>query len=111
MGLRSNITQRLERHGQVGFAAYAIPAAFGAYFCMYAVRKPFAAGTWEGELWGVDLKIVFVVAQVIGYALSKLLGIKIVPEVSSDRRAAYLIGLVGIAELALVVFAVVPPQF
>ena len=82
MGARDRLTSWLETRGQLGFAAYAIPAAFGAYFCMYAVRKPFAAATWEGELWGVDLKIVLVIAQVIGYALSKLLGIRLVPEVA-----------------------------
>ena len=74
------------------------------------MRKPFAAATWEGELWGVDLKIVLVIAQVIGYALSKLLGIRLVPEVAPRRRAAYLLALVGAAELALVAFAVLPPS-
>lgn len=110
MGARDRLTSWLETRGQLGFAAYAIPAAFGAYFCMYAVRKPFAAATWEGELWGVDLKIVLVIAQVIGYALSKLLGIRLVPEVAPRRRAAYLLALVGAAELALVAFAVLPPS-
>ncbi|MGB1698446.1 MAG: DUF5690 family protein [Nannocystaceae bacterium] len=105
---RAHVTSWLERSGQVTFATYAIPAAFGAYFCMYAVRKPFAAGDYAGELWGVDLKIVLVVAQVLGYALSKFVGIKVVPEVSASRRAASLLALVAMAELALVGFALAP---
>jgi len=105
---RGHVTSWLERRGQVAFASYAIPAAFGAYFCMYAVRKPFAAGNYDGELWGVDLKIILVISQVLGYAISKFVGIKIVPEVSTGQRAASLLALVGLAEIALVGFALAP---
>ncbi len=108
MNARAHVTSWLERRGQVAFASYAIPAAFGAYFCMYAVRKPFAAGDFNGELYGVDLKILLVISQVLGYALSKFIGIKIVPEISASRRATSLLILVGLAELALVAFALAP---
>lgn len=108
MNSRGHVTSWLERRGQVAFASYAIPAAFGAYFCMYAVRKPFAAGNYDGELWGVDLKIILVISQVLGYAISKFVGIKIVPEVSTGQRAASLLALVGLAEIALVGFALAP---
>ncbi len=90
-------------------AAWCVTAAFGAYFCMYAFRKPFTAGTYAGdELWGVQYKVVLVVAQVLGYTVSKFLGIKVVSEVSPARRAGLLLALVGAAELALLLFAVTP---
>jgi hypothetical protein len=91
------------------FSAYAIGAAFSAYFCMYAFRKPFTAATFEGETFGpLDLKIALVISQVCGYALSKFLSIKFVSEITPARRAVALLGLIGLAELALLAFGLVP---
>ncbi len=76
---------------------------------MYAFRKPFTAATYEGaELGGVELKTVLVTAQVIGYAISKFVGIRIISEMPPGSRAMTLIGLVLAAELALVLFGIVP---
>ena len=39
------------------FSAFCIVAAFGTYFCMYAFRKPFTAGTFTGQtLLGIEAK-------------------------------------------------------
>ena len=90
-------------------AAWCVTAAFGAYFCMYAFRKPFTAGTYASdELWGIQYKVVLVVAQVLGYTVSKFLGIKVVSEVSPARRAVLLLALIGAAVVALLLFAVTP---
>jgi MFS family permease len=92
------------------FSAYAIAAAFTAYFSMYAFRKPFSVALYEGdELGAISLKIALVIAQVVGYALSKFLSIKYVSEISPRRRAVTLVALIGCAELALLAFAVLPP--
>ena len=89
--------------------AAASALAFSTYFCMYAFRKPFAAGTYPADpAFGLDLKTVFVVSQVLGYTVSKYLGIKWVSEVSRTRRVVLLVGLIAIAELALLGFAVLP---
>jgi hypothetical protein len=84
-------------------------AAFGAYFCMYAFRKPFAAATYAGaaELGGLDFKVALVIAQVLGYALSKFIGIKIISELRPGLRTGFFIGLMVSAELALVGFGLV----
>lgn len=83
--------------------------AFSTYFCMYAFRKPFAAGSYDAPgSFGLDLKTLFVVSQVLGYTLSKYLGIKWVSEVTRARRVALLIGLIAVAELALFGFALLP---
>jgi hypothetical protein len=83
--------------------------AFGTYFCMYAFRKPFAAAGYAGPLlFGVELKTAYILAQVIGYAASKLIGIKVGAESNKSRRLRLLLGLVLGAQLALVAFALLP---
>src|SRR5688572_1101571 len=102
---------RVHRRG-LAVSGRVVVAAFGAYFCMYAFRKPFTAGTYADlVLWGVGYKTVLVVAQVLGYTLSKFMGIRVVSEVSPRRRAGLLIGLIAVAELALLLFALTPPPF
>lgn len=111
LGAVSAIRRRLETASATTFAGYAIGAAFTAYFCMYAFRKPFAAAAFEGTLGGVvGLKIALVIAQVVGYALSKFVSIKFVSEISATRRAVTLLALIGLAELSLLAFAVLPPE-
>lgn len=93
------------------FATYAVAMAFTTYFAMYAYRKPFAAAHFSDQsFWILDLKSALIVSQLCGYALSKLLGIKFNSELPPQRRAWALVLLIGWAELALVLFAVLPPQ-
>jgi hypothetical protein len=99
-------------HGGLSLSAWCVVAAFGTYFCMYAFRKPFTAGAYSDVLlWGIGYKTVLVTAQVLGYTVSKFLGIKVVAEVSPARRAVLLLGLIAVAELALLLFALTPAPF
>lgn len=92
------------------FAAYAVVMAFTTYFAMYSFRKPFAAAHYAGDTFlGIELKSVLIISQVAGYALSKFLGIKFNSEMTPGRRAWALVLLIGWAEVALVLFAVLPP--
>ena len=98
------------------FTAFATTAAFATYFCMYAYRKPFAAGTYAGSvelgaLGMVDYKVLFIIAQVIGYAMSKFIGIKIVSELEHRHRALAILVCIGIAEAALVGFGIIPAPY
>lgn len=87
----------------------AVVAAFGAYFSMYGLRKPFTAATYgDAQAFGVGLKEALVISQVLGYTISKFVGIRVVSELPARRRAIALLGLVLVAELALVAFAVLP---
>jgi hypothetical protein len=87
-------------------------ASFGAYFSMYAFRKPFNAGTYDDlELSGLDYKSVLIISQVFGYMLSKFIGIKVVSELKPARRIMLLLGLIGIAECALLLFGSVPHPY
>lgn len=91
------------------FALYAGLMAFGAYFAMYAFRKPFAVASFaDAAPVLVDYKIALVIAQVLGYALSKVAGIKLISEMPPRRRALAILMLIGGAEIALVLFALVP---
>jgi Family of unknown function (DUF5690) len=91
------------------FNASAVALAFGTYFCMYAFRKPFAAASYPGApLLGLKLKTAFVVSQIIGYTCSKYWAVKLVSEASRARRWPMLIGVVVVAELSLLGFAVLP---
>ncbi|MBI1287683.1 MAG: hypothetical protein GC178_08905 [Flavobacteriales bacterium] len=89
---------------------YAIIAAFSTYSCMYAFRKPFSAASYEGidDLWGLSFKSAIVIAQVLGYTLSKFIGIKVVSEMGRNSRGLAILALIGVAEIALLGFAVVP---
>jgi MFS family permease len=92
-------------------------AAFAAYFCVYAFRKPFTAATFEDSsttapiIGQLGLKTVLVLSQLLGYTLSKFIGIKVVSEMGSQYRAWAIIGLIGFSELALVGFAFMPIPF
>ena len=80
---------------------------------------PFASrlrpGTFEGTfpLFGttIKLKTALVISQILGYALSKFLGIKICSEAAPSRRAVTFVGLILAAEAALVLFGFLPPQW
>ena len=101
----------IKRPGFV-FVLHASLAAFGTYFCMYAFRKPFSVGTFDGlSFIGVDYKILLVIAQVLGYALSKFVGIKVISELKPNRRLLYLISLIVLAEISLLLFAWVPAPY
>lgn len=100
------------KKSNIPFILNASLASFGVYFCMYAFRKPFSVATFEGiELFGIDYKILLIIAQVVGYVISKFIGIKIISELKPEQRRYYLLGLIGIAELALVLFAIVPRPY
>lgn len=106
------MTNRLANAGPTAFSVYCIVAAFGTYFCMYAFRKPFTAGTFEDTQWlGLGYKTILIAAQVAGYTVSKFIGIKFVSEMPAKYRAISIVGLIGIAELALLLFALTPPPF
>lgn len=83
---------------------WSIVAVFGCYGCMYGFRKPFTAAGFGGA----DEKAWLVTAQVIGYTLSKFIGIKVIAEMHARHRARALLSLVVLAETSLLLFAITP---
>jgi hypothetical protein len=109
--VNSKLHQALERANPVLFSTFAGLAGFAAYFSMYAFRKPFSVaifGSVPGWHFALDYKIALVLAQVLGYAVSKMIGVKFIAEVTPDKRAAAIIVLIFVSWLALLLFAVVP---
>ncbi len=91
---------------------YGAFASFGTYFCMYAFRKPFTVATFEDlSFAGVDYKIILIIAQVLGYMLSKFIGIKVISELQPNKRIYYLLGLILAAEASLLLFAITPSPY
>lgn len=112
----SGITRWLASAHPAAFSAWAIVAAFSTYFCMYAFRKPFAAAIFEGQmdlgpLGAVDNKVVYIIAQVVGYCISKFMGIKVISEMSAGRRALTIAGVMGVAWGSLLLFALIPAPY
>jgi hypothetical protein len=90
---------------------FAAIAAFSCYFAMYAFRKPFTAAAFDGMSFAgsdLTLKTAFVLSQIIGYTLSKYIGVKVCSESTRETRAGMLIKLVLASLAALVLFAVLP---
>lgn len=101
----------LDRANPLIFALFAGMAGFCAYFSMYAFRKPFAAATFgavDGWSFAIDYKIALVLAQVLGYAASKFIGVKVISEIAPARRGVAILGLIGASWIALLAFALVP---
>jgi hypothetical protein len=98
------------RSNRLFWSVWAVTAAFGTYFCMYAFRKPFTAATFgDATALGLSLKTVLVTSQVAGYMASKIIGIKVIAEMPPWRRAPGIIVLIAVAEAALLLFGLVPP--
>ena len=101
----------LAKADPIVFTIVAGLAGFCAYFSMYAFRKPFTAATFDavaGWSFVLDYKIALVIAQAAGYALSKLIGVKVISEISPARRGMAILALVGASWLALIAFALIP---
>lgn len=112
----ASLSQRLRgwlsRLPAPAFTLYGGLMAFGAYFAMYGFRRPFTVASYADTAPVlVEYKIALVIAQVFGYALSKVAGIKLVSEMPPQRRAFAILVLIGAAELFLVLFALIPPPF
>lgn len=87
-------------------------ATFLAYCCMYMYRKPYTAGTFDDmQIWGIDYKVALVIAQIFGYALSKVIGISFISSLDLSKRLRSLTLLMIGAWLPLVGFAFSPPSY
>src|SRR6185437_14299848 len=112
MSITDRLRSRIAKWPYGLMSVLAAVAAFGTYTCMYSFRKGFAAGTFSGEQYfHVDYKVWLVIAQVIGYTLSKFYGIKFIAELKPGQRAKSIFVLIGIGWVALLLFAIIPAPY
>src|ERR1044071_2145102 len=84
----SPITQWLSTTNGAWFSIYTAGSAFGLYLCVFALRKTFSVAIYEGYAFaGISYKVWMVLFQVMGYMLSKFIGIKVVSELKPTSRA------------------------
>lgn len=113
--MQKAFTEYLQRH-PTWLAVVASWSSFSTYFFVYAFRKPYTAATYTtheavGSVIGqhADLKTTFIIAQVLGYGISKFAGTKFCSEVPRERLWHALAGSILLSWLALLLFAVLPP--
>lgn len=106
------VTRWLRNTNGFLFSLYATLAAFCLYTCIFAFRKTYTVGTFEGFVYfGVTYKSWMVIAQVIGYGLAKFAGIKLISELKSSFRVRGIIIMTAIAGLSWLLFAITPPPY
>lgn len=104
-----DIIKRNKFVSDILFILWAGGAALLSYSLVYALRKPFTAAEFEGlTVWGMDYKIAVTIVQILGYLTAKFAGIKIISELRREGRLGFILVSVGVAEMALVFFAVLP---
>lgn len=102
----------MAENNELFFVIFAITASFFTYSCMYAFRRAFTVATFDGVfLLGVHYKIWLIASQIMGYTLSKFIGIKLVSEMKPERRAIAILVVIGIAQVSLFLFAVTPRPY
>jgi len=85
---------------------------FSIYTCMYALRKPFSGLTFNDMmLWGLNIKIWMVLCQLIGYTLSKIVGIRFFGGLNRDYRGIFLICLMAASLIPLVIIRFTSIEF
>jgi len=91
---------------------YAAVVAFLTYTMIFGFRKSFTVCTFDGmAYWGLGYKTLLVLSQMIGYLMAKFYGIKFISELKRLHRYKIVLLLVGIAWLAWLLFALVPPPY
>jgi hypothetical protein len=91
---------------------FAAVASFCTYLCFYPFRRAYTAATFE-ELyfWGVHFKILIITAQVLGFAVSKGIGVKIVSEMKPENRAKGLLLFTGLSWICMLFFGLTPAPY
>ncbi len=94
------------------FILWAGGAALLSYSLVYALRKPYTAATFDGlEVFGMDYKVAVTIVQIIGYVLSKCIGIKLISELRRENRLRFIFLSVVTAELSLLLFGLLPTPY
>ena len=73
------------------FILWAGGAALLSYSLVYALRKPYTAAAFEDvEFFDMDYKVVVTISQIVGYVISKFMGIKLISELRREERLRFI---------------------
>jgi MFS family permease len=108
----SSITRWLSTTNGFWFSVYTAGSAFGLYLCVFALRKTYNVALFDEYAFaGVGYKVWMVLFQVVGYMLSKFIGIKVVSELKATSRARGILLMSIIAALSWLLFAIIPMPY
>ena len=108
----ATITRWLQRTNGFWFSLYATLAAFCLYTCIFAFRKTYTVGTFEGIAFlGVSYKSWMVISQVVGYGIAKFAGIKLISELKATFRIKGILLMTAMAGISWLFFAITPPPY
>lgn len=94
------------------FILWAGGTALLSYSLVYALRKPYTAAAFaDYEVFGMDYKVVVTIVQIIGYVISKFIGIKLISELRAKDRLKFILLSVLMAQLSLVLFGLLPVPY
>jgi hypothetical protein len=94
------------------FTVFASVTAFFTYMCFYPFRRAYTAAIYEELVfWGVQFKILIITAQVLGFAVSKGLGIKYVSEMLPQNRSRNLLIMIVLSWTSYFFFALTPAPY
>lgn len=109
--LQINETTR-KRLSDFLFILWAGGAALLSYSLVYALRKPFTAASFENaEFFDMDYKVMVTISQILGYVVSKFIGIKLISELQSEERFKFILTSVLLAEASLILFGLLSTPF
>ncbi len=87
-------------------------AAFFTYLCFYPFRRAYTAAAFTPlQFWGIDYKILMITAQVLGFAVSKGIGVKIVSEMIPAQRAKAMVLMLLLATAMYGIFGFCPAPY
>jgi Family of unknown function (DUF5690) len=87
-------------------------AAFSTYLCFYPFRRAYIAATFsELFYFGVNFKILIITAQVLGFAVSKGIGVKVVSEMLPKNRAKNLLIFTALSWACMLLFGLCPAPY
>lgn len=94
------------------FILWAGGTALLSYSLVYALRKPFTAASFEHvEFFDLDYKVVVTISQILGYVISKLIGIKMISELKAEERFRFILMSVVMAEASLILFGLLSAPY
>jgi hypothetical protein len=106
-----NLKQTLIRNPNI-LVLFASLTAFMSYLCFYPFRRAYTAATYEELVFlGINFKILMITAQVLGFAVSKGIGIKVVSEMLPAHRSRNMFLMIAVSWICYLFFAIVPPPY